>query len=167
MLYDIKLSKISYNTINIYLCDRTVQITWRQTISDARSRQEFIRPTHFIWSLAFSVSVMPSASAICFTSRRKSAVSESLPRRRFSVVDQSEHFTAKPPLKKQVFVQYLLGGDGGNRTRVRKPVTGAFYECSGSFDIPSAHRRTAGFAHQQPLDHDGLKGVGPFTCTAK
>ena len=40
------------------------------------------------------------------------------------------------------------GGDGGNRTRVRKPVTGAFYECSGSFDIPSAHRRTAGFAHQ-------------------
>ena len=31
---------------------------------------------------------------------RKSAISESLPRRRFSVVDQSEHFTAKPPLKK-------------------------------------------------------------------
>ena len=27
-------------------------------------------------------------------------VSESLPRRRFSVVDQSEHLTAKPPLKK-------------------------------------------------------------------
>lgn len=49
MLYDIKLSKISCNTINI---------------------------------------------------RRKSAASESLPRQRFSVVDQSEHFTAKPPLKK-------------------------------------------------------------------
>ena len=32
--------------------------------------------------------------------QQKSAVSESLPRRRFSVVDQSEHFTAKPPLKK-------------------------------------------------------------------
>ena len=32
--------------------------------------------------------------------KQKSAVSESLPRRRFSVVDQSEHFTAKPPLKK-------------------------------------------------------------------
>ncbi len=31
---------------------------------------------------------------------KKSAVSGSLPRRRFSVVDQSEHFTAKPPLKK-------------------------------------------------------------------
>ena len=33
----------------------------------------FIRPTHSIWSLDFSVSVMPSASAICFTSRRKSS----------------------------------------------------------------------------------------------
>ena len=69
-------------------------------ISVARFRTLFIRPTHSIWALAFSVSVMPSVSAICFTSRRKSAVSESLPRRRFSVVDQSEHFTAKPPLKK-------------------------------------------------------------------
>lgn len=29
----------------------------------------------------------------------KSAVSGSLPRRRFSVMDQSEHFTAKLPLK--------------------------------------------------------------------
>ena len=69
-------------------------------ISVARFRTLFIRLTHSIWSPAFSVSVMPSASAICFTSRRKSAVSESLPRRRFSVLDQSEHFTAKPPLKK-------------------------------------------------------------------
>ena len=32
--------------------------------------------------------------------KQKSTVSGSLPRRRFSVVDQSEHFTAKPPLKK-------------------------------------------------------------------
>ena len=69
-------------------------------ISVARFRTLFIRLTHSIWSPAFSVSVMPSASAICFTIRRKSAVSGSLPRRRFSVVDQSEHFTAKPPLKK-------------------------------------------------------------------
>ena len=69
-------------------------------ISVARFRTLFIRLTHSIWSLAFSVSVMPSAFAICFTSRRKSAVSGSLPRQRFSVVDQSEHFTAKPPLKK-------------------------------------------------------------------
>ena len=37
--------------------------------------------------------------------KQKSAVSKSLPRRRFSVVDQSEHFTAKPPLKKYVFVR--------------------------------------------------------------
>ena len=39
------------------------------TISVTRSRILFIRPTHSIWSLAFSASVMPSASAICFTSR--------------------------------------------------------------------------------------------------
>ena len=32
--------------------------------------------------------------------KQNSAVSGSLPRRRFSVADQSEHFTAKPPLKK-------------------------------------------------------------------
>ena len=36
----------------------------------------------------------------CFRNIEKSAVSGSLPRQRFSVVDQSEHFTAKPPLKK-------------------------------------------------------------------
>lgn len=43
--------------------------------------------------------------------KQKSAVSGSLPRRRFSVVDQSEHFTAKPPLKKYVFVRtsFVLG----------------------------------------------------------
>ena len=46
----------------------------------------------------------------------KSAVSESLPRRRFPVVDQSEHFTAKPPLKKYVFVQCLFGGPEETRT---------------------------------------------------
>ena len=48
--------------------------------------------------------------------QQKGAASESLPRRRFSVADQSEHFTAKPPLKKKVFVQYLFGGPGGIRT---------------------------------------------------
>ena len=43
-----------------------------------------------------------NALSICHLlyQRRKSAASGSLPRRRFSVVDQSEHFTAKPPLKK-------------------------------------------------------------------
>ena len=85
-------------------------------ISVARFRTLFIRLTHSIWSPTFSVSVMPSASAICFTIRRKSAASGSLPRRRFSVADQSEHFTAKPPLKKKVFVQYLFGGPEGIRT---------------------------------------------------
>ena len=34
----------------------------------------------------------------------------------FLVVDQSEHFTTKPPLKKKVFVQYLFGGPKGIRT---------------------------------------------------
>ena len=46
--------------------------------------------------------------------KQKSAVSKSLPRRRFSVVDQSEHFTAKPPLKKYVFVRTSFGGGEGN-----------------------------------------------------
>ena len=48
--------------------------------------------------------------------QQKSAASGFFPRRRFSVVDQSEHFTAKPPLKKKVFVQYLFGGPEGIRT---------------------------------------------------
>lgn len=46
--------------------------------------------------------------------KQKSAVSKSLPRQRFSVVDQSEHFTAKPPLKKYVFVRTSFGGGEGN-----------------------------------------------------
>jgi len=41
--------------------------------------------------------------------KQKNTVPESLPRRRFSVVDQSEHFTAKPPLKKYVFVRTSFG----------------------------------------------------------
>ena len=35
------------------------------------------------------------------------------PRRRFLLWHQSGHFTAKPPAKKQVFVQYLFGGREG------------------------------------------------------
>ena len=46
--------------------------------------------------------------------KQKNTVPESLPRRRFSVVDQSEHFTAKPPLKKYVFVRTSFGGGEGN-----------------------------------------------------
>ncbi len=37
------------------------------------------------------------------------------------------------------------GGDGGNRTRVRKRVTGAFYERSFCFKLPAARRPKAGF----------------------
>ena len=57
-----------------------------------------------------------SETSKCFLGVRKSAVSGSLPRRRFSVVDQSEHFTAKPSLKKWVFVRTLFGGPEGIRT---------------------------------------------------
>ena len=35
------------------------------------------------------------------------------PRRRFLLWYQIEHFTAKPPAKKQVFVQYPIGGREG------------------------------------------------------
>ena len=38
------------------------------------------------------------------------------PRRRFLLWHQSGHFTAKPPAKKQVFVQYPIGGREGSRT---------------------------------------------------
>lgn len=38
------------------------------------------------------------------------------PRRRFLLWHQSGHFTAKPPAKKQVFVQYPIGGDEEDRT---------------------------------------------------
>ncbi len=40
----------------------------------------------------------------------------------------------------------LLGGGGGNRTRVRKSLDTAFSECSQSFRIPLTHRRQAGYA---------------------
>ena len=66
------------------------------------------------------------------------------PRRRFLIWYQSGHFTAKPPAKKQVFVQYPIGGDGGSRTRVRKRVPAAFYERSRALKIPLESHRTAG-----------------------
>ena len=40
---------------------------------------------------------------------------------------------------------WIFGGDGGNRTRVRKRVTGAFYERSFCFKLPAARRPKAGF----------------------
>lgn len=69
--------------------------------------------------------------------KQKNTVPESLPRRRFSVVDQSEHFTAKPPLKKYVFVRTSFGGGEGSRTPVRKCVCAAFYERSQCVFIPA------------------------------
>ena len=44
--------------------------------------------------------LLAAVNDIVSNMKQKSAVSGSLPRRRFSVADQSEHFTAKPPLKK-------------------------------------------------------------------
>lgn len=48
------------------------------------------------------------------------------------------------PIKNRVFGLYFNGGGEESRTPVRKPVRTAFYECSCSFNIPSASRRTAG-----------------------
>ena len=39
----------------------------------------------------------------------------------------------------------FIGGDGGNRTRVRKPIHMSLSECSLSFNIPSPDRRQAGY----------------------
>ena len=41
--------------------------------------------------------------------------------------------------------QLAAGGDGGNRTRVRKRITKAFYERSFCFKIPAAPRPKAGW----------------------
>ena len=49
---------------------------------------------------------------------------------------QSETLTAKPPLKKYVFVQYTFGGDEENRTPVRKPIHTTFFVDSLLFRIP-------------------------------
>ena len=67
------------------------------------------------------------------------------PRRRFLLWHQSGHFTAKPPAKKQVFVQYPIGGGEGSRTPVRKPVHMVFSERSRWLEFPGtvAHRQTA------------------------
>ena len=42
----------------------------------------------------------------------------------------------------------FLGGDGGNRNRVRKHIPATFYERSRLFKIPLSERRTAGFLTQ-------------------
>ena len=56
-----------------YVIDRVTDIRPAAAAKAGGQGDRFIRPTHSIWPLAFSVSVMPSASAICFTSRRKSS----------------------------------------------------------------------------------------------
>ena len=89
------------------------------------------------------------------------------PRRRFLIWYQSGHFTAKPPAKKQVFVQYLFGGGEGSRTPVRKSLVEAFSECSRSFGFPSpgADRQAPGCGIR--LGHDRADGISLFTFTAK
>ena len=42
---------------------------------------------------------------------------------------------------------FVSGGDGGNRTRVRKRVAGAFYERSFCFQIPFVRRSKASSGH--------------------
>ena len=98
--------------------------------------------------------------------QQKIAVSGSLPRRRFSVADQSEHFTAKPPLKKFVFVRYLFGGGEENRTPVRKPLRATFSGRSPAFFIPGGGGAGRRVPLGIPLIYDGFKGNGPFTFTA-
>jgi len=62
--------------------------------------QAVLRSWHLHLPFAFSAIIVAGKQRKSNVRAAKSAVSESLPRRRFSVVDQSEHFTAKPPLKK-------------------------------------------------------------------
>ena len=42
----------------------------------------------------------------------------------------------------------FIGGDGGTRTRVRKPIHMSLSECSLSFNIPSPDRRQTGYLVQ-------------------
>ena len=52
----------------------------------------------------------------------------------------------------------FIGGDGGNRNRVRKSIPATFYERSLSFEIPLRERRQTGSLLRYPLDHDELQG---------
>ena len=106
----------------------------------------------------------------------KSAASGSLPRRRFSVADQSEHFTAKPPLKKKVFVQYLFGGAEGSRTPVRKRfdrtfsgrrTVSAFPPCTGTgqtvqFSRVMMHGRGNSYPPHVRHINDAFPGLWPL-----
>ena len=58
----------------------------------------------------------------------------------------SHTFTAKPPLKKYVFVQCPFGGGEGSRTPVRKQIRRTFSGCRRLFTFPSpgVNRHTRG-----------------------
>ena len=60
----------------------------------------------------------------------------------------------------------LCGGDEGNRTPVRKPLTQAFYERILRFLFTCPVRPQAGLPGREPLGHDRVKGVARFTFTA-
>ena len=64
--------------------------------------------------------------------------------KRRSVLYQRTHLTAKPPLKKKVFIQYPFGGGEGSRTPVRKMLAEIFSERSLCFNIPLPLRPQTG-----------------------
>ena len=57
--------------------------------------------------------------------------------------------------------RYKVGGDEGNRTPVRRPLTKAFYECSYCFEIPQPPHPITGLADRYPLIHDRIQGDSP------
>ena len=69
---------------------------------------------------------------------------------------QSITFTAKPPLKKKVFAQYLLGGAEGNRTPVRKQLGRNFSGRSLLFTFP----QTGGNKHSTVFSSFMMHGMG-------
>ena len=77
------------------------------------------------------------------------------PRRRFLIWYQSGHFTAKPPAKKQVFVQYPIGGGEGSRTPVRNRIPANVYEHMPPIKFPIVNsdgrkRTTGSFINAEP-----------------
>ena len=77
------------------------------------------------------------------------------PRRRFLLWHQSGHFTAKPPAKKQVFVQHPIGGGEGSRTPVRNRIPANVYEHMPPIKFPIVNsdgrkRTTGSFINAEP-----------------
>ena len=63
-----------------------------------------------------------------------------------------------------LFAQY--GGDGGNRTRVRKVLALTFSERSRCFKSPLPCRPSTGYTARQLLMCDGTRSAFPFTFTS-